>query len=669
MKKLMTRRDFLKLAGAGTASAAAMAVLGACGSSSGSSDSTTAAQTDSAAAETETATEGETIAAVVNEHDEVTDLIVATTSELNSFIPYYAGMPNLTVNLVDTLLAVDAHNRILPGLADSWSSNAEESEWTFHIREGVTWVDYEGNYKGDVVAEDWLNALEWICNFWKNDSYMTTIPFTCITGCQDYYNLTQNMDEEEAMNMSMDTFLDMVGAEAPDDNTLIYHCINSVPYFESLATAVFTCPLSGGLLEEIGVRGYKSVTPFNMWYCGPYLMTEYIEDSTKTMTPNPTYWDETCKRFESYTWVKTESTDTAWNLFELGQINSPSMSSAQRQIILSDETNPWHDYICLSPSGTVMWGLYFNWAKKKISDDTDDTDWNLAAANENFRQCFYYGLDLYNYAATWDSVDPASAVRGTMTAPEISSFSDGTDYASRVMELTGFNPNENYSHRDEEKFAAYKEAAMSELTAQGVTFPIHMDIWAASTQDSGNTYTILKETFEDYLGTDMVDVEVHTYITSKTSEVYNTSYMSVEVQGYGALFCDPTTYLTMLCNDLNGNAEYADLYGHIAECGNAEIVDLIEEYTRMVREADAITGDHDARLEGLAQAEAFAINHCLVFPTVTNASRGITCINEYTKPSAANDTHKSRYINIETNADYYTTEEYAAIREAYYAEV
>ncbi len=650
MKKLITRRDFLKSCGAAAAGAAAVGVLGACGSS-GSSGT------------------GEVVGGMVDEHGEVTDLISAVTTmgELKSFVPYYDSMPNTLVNTVDTLLAADPHNNVYADLAETWEVNDDEDVWTFHLREGVTWVDYEGNYKADVISEDWVYALEWICNFWKNDSYMTTIPLSILKGCSEYYDYTQSLDEDEAMSLGIEKFMEMVeGIEIPDDYTVVYHCINSTPYFESLATSVITIPLSGSLLAELGAKGYKGVTPFTMWYCGPYVFTEYVEDNMRVFSPNPTYWDETCKRFDSWTVLRTESTDTGWELFELGTINVPTMSSATRETIIQDESNPWHDYICLGPDSSVIWSLFFNFAKKNISDNTLDTDWNLAAANENFRKCFYYGLDLYNYEAVWDSIDPPSAVRGTMTAPGISVMEDGTDYATYVMGLTGFNPYENWSREDRDLAQEYQDKAREELTAQGVSFPIHMDIWCGSEQTEQNKGTIIKETIEDGLGTDFVQVEVHTYITSKPSEVYNPSYMSVEVMSYAALYCDPTSYLTMLCDDMNGNAQYADEYGHLAECDNQDVKDLFAEYTEMVRNADAIKGDHNARLEALAEAEAFALNHVMNIPWATNVSRGITLTNDYTKASPVNDTQKTRYINLETNADYYTTEEYDAIRAAYY---
>ncbi len=165
---------------------------------------------------------------------------------------------------------------------------------------------------------------------------------------------------------------------------------------------------------------------------------------------------------------------------------------------------------------------------------------------------------------------------------------------------------------------------MDELAAEGVSFPIHMDLWASSSQSNQNALTVLKESLEDGLGTDFLEAELHTYITSRLSEVYSPSYMSVEAQGFGADYCDPMTYLNELCDDNDGNAAYADMYGHFSECDNPSIIDQVHEYTEMVRAADAITGDKDAGLEALAEAEAFAINHCLVFPLTSGVSRMIT---------------------------------------------
>lgn len=172
---------------------------------------------------------------------------------------------------------------------------------------------------------------------------------------------------------------------------------------------------------------------------------------------------------------------------------------------------------------------------------------------------------------------------------------------------------------------------------------------------------------EDALGTDFIEVELHSYITNKTSEVYGPSNFSVEIQGYGGLFSDPLTFLNQMCTDMNGNAEWSDMYGHIADCTDDEVVSLFDEFTQMVRDADAIVGDHDARYKALAEAEAFAIQHALMIPTHNPAGREITPVNTYSKIAAINDSQSTRYVNWETDSEYYTAEEIEILREAYLA--
>ncbi len=605
------------------------------------------------------------------EVEEITDLVQATTWGVRTWCIYNSSnKPSIYINFLDPLITVDEHNNPIPCLAESWESNEDETVWTFHIRQGVEWVDYQGNVKGEVKAEDWLYGLEWVLNFWKNDSYQTTLPMSIIAGAQDYYEYTQSLPEDEAWDLGIDKLAEMVGISTPDEYTVEYTCINPCSYFESLATCVFLFPLAKGQLDEVGVRNYKSINPYELWCDGPYVIESYADDNYWTIVPNEHYWDkDNTKVFNSVTTVKAESTDTSWELLLNGDINYPmALSASTINMVWADESNEWHDYLAKQSDSSVTWGIFFNYAKNN-QDDTPDTNWNTAVANENFRQCFYYGLDLYNYLATIDPLDPESAARGTMTVQGLCSLSDGTDYTSLVYDLIDYNPFENYSHQDLDKMEEYKAAAIEELTAEGVTFPIQIDMYSASTQTSQDTYTIFKEIIEDCLGTDFVQVNLYTYITDKTSEVYNPGYCSMELQGYGALFSDPLTFLNQLCTDMSGNGEWSDLYGHMSECTNQEVIDLFAEFTQMVRDADAIVGDHDARYEALAEAEAFAIEHCLMIPTHTPSGREITPVNTYSKIANINDSLSSRYVNWETNANFYTADEIEELHQAYLAEV
>ena len=77
---------------------------------------------------------------------EVTTLNYLTTSSTNEYA--------IGANVVDCLVEYDCYGNIIPSLAESWESNDDMTEWTFHIRQGVKWVDKDGKEVADVTAND-----------------------------------------------------------------------------------------------------------------------------------------------------------------------------------------------------------------------------------------------------------------------------------------------------------------------------------------------------------------------------------------------------------------------------------------------------------------------------------------------------------------------------------
>ena len=186
----------------------------------------------------------------------------------------------------------------------------------FHLKEGITWVDYKGEYMADCTSEDWLTGLEWVLNYAKNKSANTSMPIEMITGAADYYNYTKELTETEgedaAKALGLDKFLEMVGIEAPDDYTLIYHCVDKLAYFPSVATYNCLAPLSADLIAEIGVDGYFGATYETMWYNGPYTITNYIYQNEKVLTKNESYINkDSVKLFDTVTIKMVESIDVA----------------------------------------------------------------------------------------------------------------------------------------------------------------------------------------------------------------------------------------------------------------------------------------------------------------------------------------------------------------------
>ena len=172
---------------------------------------------------------------------------------------------NVLCNMYSPLLEVDNNGQLRAAVAKEWGTEDGGLTWTFKLRDDVKWVDINGNEKADCTAQDWITAMEWILNFHKNGGNNASMPLALIEGAEDYYNYTKDLPEAEAKALDTSKMLEMVGIEAPDDYTLVYHCTTNAPYFDTVMTSACMYPISQGLIDELGVDGMIGMTNENMW--------------------------------------------------------------------------------------------------------------------------------------------------------------------------------------------------------------------------------------------------------------------------------------------------------------------------------------------------------------------------------------------------------------------
>ena len=466
----------------------------------------------------------------------------------------------------------------------------------------------------------------------------------------------------------------MVGLETPDDYTVIYHCTDPKPYFDSVATYVCLFPLSQAMVDELGgADAVRSMDNTTMWYNGCYTMTTYVQNNEKVLTKNPTYWDKECKLFDTVTTKMVESVDVAFQLYQNGEIDEVNLSESNLNTIYNDQSNQFYDYLIEKMPTKYSWQIHFNFDKMN-EDGTPDTNWNLAVANEAFRLSWYYGLDLSTYWKRTNAINPMSCENNAYTMKGLCYTSDGTDYTELVREELGLpqNNGETPVRLDADKAAQYKQQAMEELTALGVTFPVEIDYYIqGSNQVMLDSANVFKQTISDSLGDDFVKLNILTYVQSSTQEVYNAKKHSIVINGWGADYGDPQNYLIQEVMG-NDNAFYARQYSYIDDVAETEatknLLDTYKEFTRMVEEAGTINDDLDARYEAFAKAEAYMIQHALCFPHYYDVGWCLTKINPYSKMNAMFGSQNGKMKNWETNSEGYTTEEMKAIADAYHAE-
>ena len=659
MKKKLSRLLALALAAALTLS----------GCSSGTTEEAeSSAEAPSSAAQEEQESQGEAIE----------DLVIArlSTAEMQTFnILYSQTMEDFAnlCNMVDSLMEIDNYSRIVPCIAESYTTNEDKSVWTFQIRDGVKWVDVNGNEKADCTSQDFATAMEWILNFHKNESSQTSDFLIMLEGANEYYEYTKTLSEEEAFALTAEegsVFKEMVGVETPDANTLIYRCIGSRPYWDSLSTCLW--PMSQAMVDELGgPAGVKAMNNENMWYNGCYTMTSYIQGNEKIFTKNPLYWDQECELFNTVTVKMVESNDTMYQLYQSGEIDTVTLTESNLKTIYDDPENPYHDYLVENPA-TGTYQIHFNY-DKHLEDGTPDVNWNTAIANEAFRLSWYYGLDLTEYWKRTNSINPLSCENEFYSMTGLAYTSDGTDYTELVRQELGLPEidGQTVARLDADKAEQYKQQAIEELTALGVTFPVEMDLYiTANNQTVMDHARVLQQVYSDCFGDDYIKLNIKSYVSNLISEVLTPKLHSFYEDSWVPDYGDPKTFLDQEVMG-SDSAFYANILTNINSVEESEATkDLLETYrtfTDMVDQASQIYDDNDKRLQAFAEAEAYMIENALVIPSYYPVSLCLTKIDPYSTVNAIFAWQNGKMKNWETNADGYTTAEIEAIKAEYEA--
>ena len=661
----LDRRSFLK--GAGMVGAAGL--LAACGGKS-DNGSTGGSTSGAAAPNTTGATPLKEFISFESGNREL--------ESWNMLYTQRAEDANVVTNLWDGLLSFDCYGKVVPAIASSWEHNDDSTVWTFHLRDDVDWVDANGEVKDHLTSKDFLVGFEWVMNAYKNEANNTSMPNDTVVGAADYYEQTKAAGDAAADMTYEDMLAAGVGIEAPDDYTLVFTCKDPCPYFDTVAAYNSFYPVAPALLDELGIEGFRGCDNTTMWYNGPYVVEEYIQGNTKSYIPNPSYYDAAnVSRFERLTITMISDGTISLQLYENRELDEVDLGESSIATIQADPSNVFNQQMCEKRPKKFSYCFIFNYDKRK-ADGTADENWNKAIANKAFRQCFSKGLELSKFYARYNPINPLKCENDFFTMSGLCYTTDGTDYTSLVAKELGLD-GEKYDGKTMKRLRTnngditdLKKQAMDELSAIGVTFPVHCSYYIlAGSTTALDSATVLKQCFTDSFGDDFIVLDIETFVSSTMKEVVAPKLQSFVHMGWGADFGDPINFLAQIIVH-DDNAYYScnmtNIEG-IAENGAADyqkdLVAAYEQFTDLVNEGRVIVNDTDARYAAFAKAEAYFLEENLIFPTVYDVTWCLTHANEYSKINAMYGPCNYKAVNWETSEEAYTTEQYEEFAAAF----
>ncbi len=273
-----SRRDFLKMGGAGLAGATLLGTAG-CGSIFGGGQ--------------ESGGGGESKLLNINLTAEVPDLNSVTTTDSVSF--------NVLTNLMEGFYRLDQDQKPVPAAAEGAEISSDGLTYTFTLRDGVQWSN------GDpVTSQDfkyaWLKVLDP-----ETAATYAYILSTFIEGAADY-----NAEEGSA---------DDVAIETPDDKTLRVSLVAKSPFFLQLTSFGTYFPQQQEFVEKLGDKYAQDEE--SLLYNGPYTMTQGTAGGggTIVLQKNDKYWDKANVAVETINGRIVKENDTAINLYEGGELD------------------------------------------------------------------------------------------------------------------------------------------------------------------------------------------------------------------------------------------------------------------------------------------------------------------------------------------------------------
>ena len=552
----------------------------------------------------------------------------------NYLLDYYADNTSIITNLVDGLLENDSYGNLTPALAEDWSVSADGLTYTYKLRKDAKWYTADGEEYAPVKAQDFVTGIKYASD---NKGQAMDLIQNSIKGLNDYVTGVTND-------------FSTVGVKALDDYTVEYTLTRPEPYWNSKTTNSILFPVNEEFLKSKD-KDFGTLTPDSILYNGPYLLKDFTSKSSIEYVKNPHYYDHDKVTIEKVKLAYFDGSDQEMTIrnFESGAYSIAGVYPNSSNYAKTKEK--YQDNIVYSLQDKTSWYFNFNVNRKTYNHTAKTTDEQKKSAqtailNKKFRQAINFGIDRTAYSAQSNGEEAASkTLRNTLVPPTFVQVGDktfGEVTASKLVnygtEWSGINlADAQDAYFNKEKAQAKFAEAKKELEAQGVTFPIHLDVPVDQTNKNAvSGMNSVKQTLETVLGSDNIVIDVQQL---STDDFGNVAFLApnpaardydLNFDGWVGDYQDPSTYLDPF------NAEtgfYLKIFGLDAKEDQELIKSLgLDTYTQLLKEADAENKDVAKRYEKYAEAQAWMIDNSLVMSAMSNGgTASVTKVTPFTR--------------------------------------
>ena len=545
---------------------------------------------------------------------------------LNYLTTGKAATANITSNVVDGLLENDRYGNFVPSMAEDWSVSKDGLTYTYTIRKDAKWYTSEGEEYAAVKAQDFVTGLRYAADKKSDGLYLVQ---ESIKGLDAYV-------KGEIKDFSQ------VGIKALDDQTIQYTLNKPESFWNSKTTMGVMAPVNEEFLNSKGDDFGKGTDPSSILYNGPFLLKSIVAKSSVEFAKNPNYWDKDNVHIDKVklSFWDGQDTNKPTEAFKDGSFTMARLFPTSASYPETEKSFKDNIVYTQQDSTTYLVGTNIDRQSYKFTSKTTDeqkTSTKKALLNKDFRQALAFGFDRTAYASQVNGASGATKLLRNLFVPPTFVQADGKNFGELVKEkLVTYGDewsNVNLADAQDglynpEKAKAEFAKAKTALQAEGVQFPIHLDMPV----DQTNTTKVqrvqsFKQSVEATLGTENVVVDIQQL---QKDDVLNITYFAETAAGedwdisdnvgWSPDFADPSTYLDIIKPSVGENTK--TYLGFDSGTNNAAAKKVgLEDYEKMVVEAGEEVSNVSKRYEKYAAAQAWLTDSALIIPTTSQTGR------------------------------------------------
>ena len=597
---------------------------------------------------------------------------------LNYLTTGKAATANITSNVIDGLLENDRYGNFVPSMAENWSVSKDGLTYTYTLRKDAKWYTSEGEEYAEVKAQDFVTGLKYAADK-KSDGL---------------YLVQESIKGLDAYVKGEITDFSQVGIKALDDYTVQYTLNKPESFWNSKTTMGVLAPVNEEFLNSKGDDFAKGTDPSSILYNGPFLLKSIVAKSSVEFEKNPNYWDKDNVHLDKVklSFWDGQDTNKPTEAFKDGSFTMARLFPTSASY--SETEKAFKDNIVYTQqdSTTYLVGTNIDRQSYKYTSKTTDEEkasTKKALLNKDFRQAIAFGFDRTAYASQVNGASGATKLLRNLFVPPTFVQADGKNFGELVKEkLVTYGDEWSNVNLDDAQDGLYNPdkakaefaKAKAALQAEGVKFPIHLDMPV----DQTNTTKVqrvqsFKQSVEENLGSDNVVIDIQQL---QKDDVQNITYFAETAAGedwdisdnvgWSPDYIDPSTYLDIIKPSVGENTK--TYLGFDSGTNNAAAKQVgLEDYEKMVVEAGEEVNDVSKRYEKYAAAQAWLTDSALLIPTTSQTGRPMlskmvpfTLPFAYSGNKGMSEALLYKYLEVQDKA--VTTDEYQKAQEKWLKE-